>query len=76
MFRTTPILIADPGNWDGKNTTFHPWWIRTKLWVNAQIHGGSPASDVGQVVCSHMSGDAKGFAFVLIDQYEEASWPS
>ena len=73
---TTPILVADPGNWDGKNPSFRPWWTKTKLWINAQICGDFPATNVGQAVCSHLGGDAEGFALALIDQYEEASWPS
>src|SRR5438445_13214512 len=73
---TTPILVTDPGNWDGKHASFHPWWTKTKLWVNTQIHAGSPTADVGQAVCSHMGGDTEGFALSLIDQYEEAGWHS
>src|SRR5437660_3725613 len=74
--RSTPVLIADPGNWDGRYSTFRPWWTKTKLWVNAQTRNGSSAADIGQAVCSRLRGDAEGFALVLIDQYKEASWPS
>lgn len=71
---TCPFLISDPGTWDGATSTFHPWWMKIKLWATAQIQSGYTKANIGQAVLTCMHGNAKEWAMQLIDQYETNNW--